>query len=345
MSSNPRFHDRVLEVSSTTGTGSYTLGGAVTGYQSFAVVGNGNSCYYCAADVDSNGLPSGDWEVGIGTYTTSGTVLSRDSIYASSNAGSAVNWSAGTRRVFLVTPSRYFTAGSHTVTTTGNLDDLDFGNASVIRMNNASLATIRGLKAGLDGQELTIVSIGAGQVNLSHQDTGDGTAANRLINFVTSGVTPLAAGVGTATYRYDATTSRWRLTRHEQGAPIAVPYNSGDFTSTSGTWTVESGDDLAYSYFLVGRQLTVGLTLNATTTSNSGIRLFVTLPNAWISSGPAVSIPASTLSGITPAEPSVLSMNPSASNNKLAFRRISFAAWPDATNTLTITGTISFFVD
>lgn len=65
MSSNPRFYDRVLEISSTTGTGSYTLGGAITGYQSFAVLGDGNSCYYCAIDVDETGISSGDWEVGL----------------------------------------------------------------------------------------------------------------------------------------------------------------------------------------------------------------------------------------------------------------------------------------
>ena len=46
--SGPLFFDRVLETSLTTGTGTYTLGGAVTGYQSFAAVGDGNTCYYCA---------------------------------------------------------------------------------------------------------------------------------------------------------------------------------------------------------------------------------------------------------------------------------------------------------
>lgn len=71
MSSNPRFFDRVLETSTTTGTGTYTLAGAVTGYQSFGVVGNGTSCYYCAIDVDFTGTPIGDWEIGVGTYTES----------------------------------------------------------------------------------------------------------------------------------------------------------------------------------------------------------------------------------------------------------------------------------
>jgi len=83
-----------------------------------------------------------------------------------------------------------------TLTTTGNIDDLDFGNVSLIRMNNASLATIRGLKAGYAGQIVTIVSVGAGQVDLAHQNAGS-SAGNRFINFATIGTTCLAAGVGT----------------------------------------------------------------------------------------------------------------------------------------------------
>src|ERR1035437_1222491 len=71
-----------------------------------------------------------------------------------------------------------------TVTTTGNIDDLDFSNANTIRMNNASLATIRGLKAGVAGQQVTIVSVGAGEVDLAHQNTGS-LAVNRFQNKAT----------------------------------------------------------------------------------------------------------------------------------------------------------------
>jgi hypothetical protein len=105
MSSSPKYFDLVLATSTTTGTGTYTLGSAVTGYQSWAALGNGNSAYYCAQDVDGSGVPSGGYEVGIGTYTSSGTTLSRDKVLASSNSGSAVSWSAGTRRISLVAPA------------------------------------------------------------------------------------------------------------------------------------------------------------------------------------------------------------------------------------------------
>jgi hypothetical protein len=90
--------DRVRETTTTTSTGAYTLGGAQTGYQSFAVVGDGNTTYYTVTD-------GTDWEVGIGTYTASGTTLSRDTILASSNSGNAVSWGAGSKDVFLTYPA------------------------------------------------------------------------------------------------------------------------------------------------------------------------------------------------------------------------------------------------
>lgn len=98
MASTPVFYDRVKESSSTAGTGAYTLAGAASGFQTFAIVGNGNSCYYCATD-------GAGWEVGLGTYTSAGTTLSRDRILASSNSNNAVNWAAGNRDVFLVAPA------------------------------------------------------------------------------------------------------------------------------------------------------------------------------------------------------------------------------------------------
>ncbi len=92
--------DRVLETTTTTGTGTLTLAGAETGYQSFSVIGNGNTTYYTIA---VNG--GTDWEVGIGTYTSSGTTLSRDVVLDSSNSGSLVNFGSGTKQVFVTYPA------------------------------------------------------------------------------------------------------------------------------------------------------------------------------------------------------------------------------------------------
>ena len=90
--------DRVQETTTTTGTGTLTLAGAATGFQAFSAIGDGNETFYTITD-------GTDWEVGIGTYTLSGTTLSRDTILDSSNSGSAVNWGAGTKDVFVTYPS------------------------------------------------------------------------------------------------------------------------------------------------------------------------------------------------------------------------------------------------
>jgi len=90
--------DRVQETTTTTGTGTITLAGAVTGYQAFSAIGNGNTTYYTITD-------GTNWEVGIGTYTLSGTTLARTTVLASSNAGALVNFPAGTKTVFCTLPA------------------------------------------------------------------------------------------------------------------------------------------------------------------------------------------------------------------------------------------------
>ena len=90
--------DRVLETTTTTGSGTITLAGAKAGYQSFSVVGNGNTTYYTIAGVT-------EWEVGIGTYTASGTTLSRDTVLSSSAGGAKVTFSAGSKDVFVDYPA------------------------------------------------------------------------------------------------------------------------------------------------------------------------------------------------------------------------------------------------
>jgi len=93
--------DRVRETTTTTGQGTVTLAGAVTGFQSFSVVGNGNTTYYTIAGQGTN-----EWEVGIGTYTSSGTTLSRDTVLASSaGAPTKTTFSAGTKDVFVTYPA------------------------------------------------------------------------------------------------------------------------------------------------------------------------------------------------------------------------------------------------
>lgn len=93
--------DRVLETCSSPGTGVVTLLGATSGYQSFsAAVGNGNTCYYTIADQSGS-----NWEVGIGTYTSSSNTLARTTVLDSSNGGTIVNFSSGTQNVFVTYPA------------------------------------------------------------------------------------------------------------------------------------------------------------------------------------------------------------------------------------------------
>jgi len=135
--------DRIKETTSIVGTGSATLLGATIGFQSFAAVGNGNTTYYCIAD---QGGPN--WEVGIGTYTASGTTLARTTILASSNAGAIVSFTSGIKDVFVTYPSEkgvwydasgnvLFT-GATTISVTDNtnaalrITQLGTGNALVV---------------------------------------------------------------------------------------------------------------------------------------------------------------------------------------------------------------------
>jgi hypothetical protein len=155
-----------------------------------------------------------------------------------------------------------------TTTSTGTQDNFSFSNASVLRCNNASLLTIRGLVAGVTGQILHIVSVGAGNVELAHQNSNS-TDVNRLVNQATSANTPLFAGNGTATYVYDGTTQRWRLIAHDQGGWITPTFSAGDYTANgSMTWTVESGDVTTMAYWL--KHKTLFLNFRVLTTSIGG---------------------------------------------------------------------------
>lgn len=92
-------NDRVQETGTANTTVSFTLAGAVTGFQSFTSgIGNGNTCYYASTDA------SGNWEVGLGTYSTTGPTLTRTTILSSSNSNTAVTFS-GTVNVWVDYPS------------------------------------------------------------------------------------------------------------------------------------------------------------------------------------------------------------------------------------------------
>lgn len=134
--------DRVKETTTTTGTGTITLAGAATGFQSFSVIGNGNTTYYTIA-----GQTGGEWEVGIGTYTSSGTTLSRDTVLSSSNSGNLVVFSAGTKDVFVTYPADRSAFGA--------------ANQSIIT-NNTTITANYTVTTGLNAQSVGPITISTG---------------------------------------------------------------------------------------------------------------------------------------------------------------------------------------
>ena len=146
--------DRVKETTTTTGTGTLTLGGAVTGFETFtANLSDGDTTYYACTD-------NTDFEVGLGTFTASGTTLARTTILASSNSGSAVNWGAGTRTVFCTLPAAktVFLDGSNVA----NISNLKLASGATVTAildedglssdSATSLATQQSIKAYVDAQ-------------------------------------------------------------------------------------------------------------------------------------------------------------------------------------------------
>ena len=182
--------DRVKETSTTTGTGTFTLAGAVTGFESFASVGNSNTTYYCCTD-------NTDFEIGIGTYTSSGTTLSRDTILQSSNSDSKVDWGAGTRTIFCTYPADKavfedadgHVSIPHDLFIAGGLIDLknDGGAVSQIKFycesSNAHAQTLIGAPHSESASNtLTLPSSGGSSKLLSATSTA--TVTNKSIDLV-----------------------------------------------------------------------------------------------------------------------------------------------------------------
>ena len=97
-------NDRVKQETTTTGTGTITLGAQPAGYQSFAAgITNGSTVYYAIANTESGVT---EWEVGLGTFSSSGAgTVTRDTVYTSSNSNNKTNFGAGTKEIFVTYPA------------------------------------------------------------------------------------------------------------------------------------------------------------------------------------------------------------------------------------------------
>jgi len=229
--------DRVRETSTTTGTGTLTLDGAVTSYQSFSAVGNANTTYYTIVNQNA-----AEWEVGIGTYTASGTTLSRDTVLSSSNSGSLVNFSAGTKDVWgdypagkaVTTDTLAYppaiggtTAAAGTFTTLISNSTAQFGKSSVNYLQAVGGATTV-------APALTVQSSSDTNVDFSIKALGTGS-------------TLIGTGNGTAIAAADsgATIAWWQFTGTVSSTGNMIARVGGGGTNTSlisvakGTGTIQ----------------------------------------------------------------------------------------------------------
>ena len=182
--------DRVKETTATTGTGTLTLAGAVTGFQTFtSVLSNSDTTYYAIFESST-----GQFEVGLGTFTSSGTTLARTTILESSNSGNAINLTAGAADVFITQPAEkavYLDASGHIATADGR------NVTNVAASTAATLATARNIGGvSFDGS----ANINLPGVNTSgNQDTSGNAATATTAGTVTTAAQPNITSLGTLT--------------------------------------------------------------------------------------------------------------------------------------------------
>ena len=170
--------DRVKETTTSTGTTAITLAGAATGYQTFsAAIGDANTTYYTIAD--QTGI---NWEVGIGTYTSSGNTLSRDTVLASSNAGALVTFTSGTKDVFVTYPAE------RAVYIGGSALPIDSGGTGATTLAGANLpvTNVANTFTGTQTFSGTSTTLAAILTNAAEKTTVSATAASGTIAYYTA---------------------------------------------------------------------------------------------------------------------------------------------------------------
>ena len=211
--------DRVQETANSPGTGAVTLLGAVTGYQTFATgVGNGNTCYYCIADQGGS-----LWEVGIGTYSSSGNTLTRTTPLSGSNT-TPVNFLSGTQAVFVTYPAEKSV----------NLD----ASGNVSPLGTISSGTWQGTTIGVAyGGTGTTTSTGTGSVVLSTNPVlvTPNLGTPSAVNLTNGTALPLTTGVSGVLPTANGGTN---LSSFTSGGAV---YATSTTALTTGTLPIASG--------------------------------------------------------------------------------------------------------
>ena len=198
--------DRVKETTTTTGTGAISLAGASAGHRAFSsVCANNDTVFYAISH-----QTAGEWEIGLGTWATGGS-LARTSVLASSNSGSVVSLSAGTKDVFVTSPAIAQLWGQRTPSQiTANQDDYaptGLENANVLRLDADQIREITGISGGYDGRVIRVVNVGgADSTIVLRRQSSSSSAANRfsLLRDIT-----LDSGESVS-LQYDGPSQRWR---------------------------------------------------------------------------------------------------------------------------------------
>jgi hypothetical protein len=184
-------NDRVKETSTTTGTGTFTLAGAVTGFETFSsAIGNTNTTYYSIVNTTN-----GEFEVGLGTVGA-GT-LSRDTIISSSNSDAAVDFAAGTKNVFCTLPASKAvildSSGNIVANNGSNLTNLNADNLASGTVPDARFPATLPAANGSNLTNLNASNLASGTVDNARLDAelaaigGLTSAADKGIQFTGSG--------------------------------------------------------------------------------------------------------------------------------------------------------------
>jgi hypothetical protein len=152
------FRARVKETTTTTGTGSMQLLGAVPGYQTFlSPFGNGGRCYYMVVD-------GAAWEYGLGTINSS-SQLARTFIIASTSGAGGISLAAGTKNVYCAIPPEAC-ANNGFIDVADGVTTFTVRNGRVFRFNYTSIATITAFTEGIDGQDILLVNTGTPTITI-----------------------------------------------------------------------------------------------------------------------------------------------------------------------------------